>query len=600
MNIIELKLAQDKTAEAEQMLRAFIVGQPDDAASDVARLTAGELQLKLHFTETAFAVTNGPAVPLPATNRVQLALAEFEKLIELNTNSPLRGKAWLNKGWCHWLEQQVAESAKAFRTADSLLPFSEDLAVARFKLADALFQQADYTNALGFYRSVTNDFAAMPRVRESLFDQALFQIVRASIELGDVEGATGAMNQLLEWFPDSSSSERSLWLVGQELIRAQQQGNARQVFTNFVQRFPGRPLLPKVELAIARTYFHEGNWPAAIREYETWLSRYPTNELIPRAEFNRAWASYRAGDSTNAFDLFTNFVARFPNDELAPRAQYWVADEFYRRGNSVEALANYQKILENTNWLATNLTYQARMMAGRSAFAAQLWNRAIEHFTALVNDIEHSPVDLVAEAFIALGDTFLSEDATAARPFEKFIAARTAFEKIVQLPLLATNRLAQRLVPLALGRMGDCSLQLASQDPKQYANATNAYGEVTKHSLADIATRSLAGYGLGRVLETEAADNKSTAERADLLKAAFEYYFAILIGQNLRDGEKSDPSWIEKAGFAAARLKEAQGEWQVALNVYQRMLGIEELAPLRPRLQDKINKAKEKSGEGKN
>lgn len=596
LNIIELKLAQDKTTEAEEMLRSFIAAQPDDAASDVARLTAGELQLKLYFTESAPAVTNAAAAPAPATNRLQLALAQFEMLIESNTNSPLRGKAWLNKGWCHWLEQQIGEGANAFRAAIPLLPFSEDLAVARFKLADSLLQQGDYTNALGFYRSVTNDFAAMTRVRESLFDQVLFQIVRASIELGDVEGATGAMNRLLEWFPESASSERSLWLVGQELIRARQQENARQVFTNFVQRFPGRPLLPKVELAIARTYFHEGNWPAAITEYESWLSRYPMNELSPRAEFNRAWANDKAGHSTNAFELFTNFVARFPNDELALRAQYWVAEEFYRRGNPVEALVSFQKILENTNWLVTSLTYQARMMAGRSAFAAQLWNRAAEHFTVLVNDIGRTPEEVVAEAFIALGDTFLSEDATAARPLDNFKEARKAFEKIPQLSLFATNRAAQRLEPLAWGKIGDCSLQLASQDPKQYANAASAYWKVITNQVADLSTRSLAEYGLGRVFEIEATDNKTAAERADLFKAAFEHYFAILIGQNLRSLEKSDPIWIEKAGFAAARLKEAQGEWQVALNVYQRMLEIEELAPLHPRLQDKIGKAKEKLG----
>jgi len=600
LNIIELKLAQDKPAEAEQMLDKFITSQPDDAASDVARLAAGELQLKLFFDEPVSAVTNDVVVTPPVTNRVQLALAQFNQLIELNTNSPLRGKAWLNKGWCHWLEQKVGESARAFRTAIPLLPFSEDQAVARFKLADALFRQSDYTNALSFYRSVTNDFAAMPRVRESLFDQALFQIVRASIELGDVEGATSAMNLVLKWFPESSASERSLWLVGQELIRARQQESARQVFTNFVLRYPGRPLLPKVELAIARTYFHEGNWPAAIHEYENWLDRYPTNELRPRAEFNRAWASDKAGYKSNAFDLFTNFVARFPNDELAPRAQYWVADEYYRQGNPVEALANYQKILENTNWLATDLTYQARMRAGRSAFAAQLWKNAGDHFLALINDIEHCPVELAAEAYLALGDTFVSEAAGTGSPVDKFAEAKNAFNKVAQLSIFTTNRQAQRLVPLAWGKVGDCSLQLASQDPKQYANAADAYWNVITNQVADIAIRSLAEYGLGHVFEIEAADNKTALDRADLLKAAFEHYFTILIGQNLRDGERSDPGWIEKAGFAAARLKEAQGEWQVALNIYQRMLEIDQLAPLHARLQDKLNKAKEKSGEVKN
>jgi TolA-binding protein len=597
LNVIELKLGQDDVIEAERMLLAYLAERPDDAASDVARLTAGELQLKRHFSQSAPMLTNGVAVPSPATNRLQLARAQFENLLESNTNSPLRGKAWLNKGWCHWLEGQVGESAEAFRQAVQLLPFSEDLAVARFKLADALFMQHDYTNALFFYRSVTNDFAAMPRVRKSLLDQALFQIVRVGVELGDVDIATSAMNQLLQEFPESSSSERSLWLVGQELIRSRQQENARSVFTNFVHRFPERPLLPKVELAIARTYFYEDDWPAAIREYEKWLDRYPTNELRPRAEFNRAWATARAGSRSNAFELFTNFVTRFPNDEIALSAQYWVAEEFHRRGNYVEALASFQRILENTNWLVTNLTYQARMMAGRSAFAAQLWNRAVEHFTTLINDTEHRHVELVAEAFFALGDTYMSEDVIAARPpLDKFVEARKAFEKIPQLSMFATNRVAQRLVPLAWGRIGDCSLQLASQDPKQYANATNAYGQVITNELADITTRSLAEYGLGRVLEAEASDTRTAPERADLLKRAFEHYFAILIGQNLRSAEKSDPMWIEKAGFAAARLKETQGEWRIALNIYQRMMDIEELAALRPRLQDKISKARERLG----
>jgi TolA-binding protein len=593
LNIIELKLAQDKTAEAEQMLGAFLEANPGDATSDVAMLTSGELHLRMHFEEAA--ATNAVSIPPAPTNHLQLALAQFEKLIETRTNSPLRGKAWLNKGWCHWLEDRVPESARAFRAATEWLPFSEDLAVARFKLADALFRQGELTNALQYYRSVTNDFAQVARVRESLFDQALFQIVRANITLGDAPSATDAMKYLLEWFPDSTSSERSLWLVGQELIRARQQEQARQVFTNFIHRFPDRPLLPNVELAVARTYFHENDWPAAIREYEGWLERYPTNALRPRAEFNRAWAGYRAGLSNIALGLFTNFVAQFPANELAPRAQFWVADEFYRRGDFPNALRNYQIILENTNWPRTRLTYEARMRAGQSAFAAELWKNAVEHFSALINDPD-CPVEQAAEAFIALGDTYLKEGLTTAGPLDKFKEARNAFEKIIQLPLFATNLLTRRLVPLAWGRVADCYLQLASQDPEQYKNATNAYWQVMRpESPADISVRSLAAFGLARTLESEAGDNKTPSERAALLKAAFEHYFTIVIGQNLRDDEKSDPVWVEKAGFAAARIKESQGEWRIALNVYQRLLEIPELAPLRPRLQERMERVGKQS-----
>jgi TolA-binding protein len=281
----------------------------------------------------------------------------------------------------------------------------------------------------------------VPRVKEALFDQALYQVVRANIEIGDEAAASSAMREMLESYPGSPLSERGMWLVGRDYLRVKQPVQARQIFNDFIQRFPDRPLRPKVELAVARTYVLENDWSSALRNYEEWLSRYPSNELRPRAEFNLAWANYRAHRLTNAFLLFTNFVAQFPTNELAPVAQYWVADEFYRQSNYVQALRNYQIIPENPNWPTTNLTYQARLMAGRSAVAAQLWKDADGekgHFTVLLND-RNCPDDIVAEAFFAYGDaktledTRTLEETDSTGPLQKYIEARKAFAKIPQL-----------------------------------------------------------------------------------------------------------------------------------------------------------------------
>ena len=594
LNIIELKLAQDKSSEAGQLLEDFLARRPEDAASDVALITSGELQMRLHFTESVAVTTNGLA-NVPTTNRLQLALAQFQKV---GTNSALLGKAALNRGWCLWLDNKIADSIPAFRTATEQLPFSEDLAVARFKLADGLYAQGDYTNALVHYKSLTNDFAGVPRVRDSLFDQALHQIVRANIQMGDVSAASSAMSQLLEIYPRSVFSERSMWLVGQDLIEARQPSRARVVFGEYVKRFPDRPLLPKIELAIARTYFHEGNYTSAISGYEDWLARYATNELRVRAEFNRAWSNAKAGQVTNAFLLFTNFVAQFPTNELARDAQFWIAEEFYRQGNYTEAQRGYQLIAESTNWVRSTLTFQARMMAGRAAFAAQLWKDASLHFVRLIDDGENCPVEILAEAYYALGDTIIRDDASlrqdspAAGPLEKFREGRKAFVRITEFSLFATNRLVAHLIPLAWGRIGDCCLQLASEDPKQYDTATNAYHLAMVHPAADISTRSLAEFGLAHALELQGFDkDKAPEARTALLKLAFDRYFNIVIGGNLSGKAQSDPVWVEKAGFAAARLAEAQNQWTLAINVYKSMHEV--LPPLRPRLDEKINKASE-------
>lgn len=585
LNVIELILAQNRVEEAGQMLETFLAQRPDDAASDVILLTSGELHLKLHLNGASSNATSAAVSPGvdPATNHLQLALAQFEKLRATSTNSLWQGKALLNIGWCYWLDQKIPDSATAFRSAAELLPFSEDQAVARFKLADALHQQGNPAGALSEYRALTNDFARLPRVRDTLFDQALFQIVRTSIDLGDEQSATNAMGLMLELYPESSLGQRSVWLVGQELIRIRRPADARRIFTDFVKKFPNRALQPKIELAIARTYFRENNWAQALGRYEDWLVRYPTNELRPRAEYNLAWANDKAGSASKAMQLFTNFVHRFPTNELAPQAQQWVAEELYRQGNYREALINFQTILENTNWPTTNLTYQARMMAGRSAYAAQLWKNADDHFSKLINDLSRSD-DLVAAAFFALGDTRRNQDATPGAPLQRFIDARDAYAKIPQLHPTSA------LVPLAWGSIGDCCLQLASQDAKQYEMATNSYWRALTNALADISVRSQAEFGIARALELQAA-GKPAEESANWLAGAFDHYYSIVIGSNLRAQEEPDPFWVEKAGVAAARIKEEQKQWPTAIRIYERLQEV--LPPLRPRLQDRINRARE-------
>jgi tetratricopeptide (TPR) repeat protein len=211
------------------------------------------------------------------------------------------------------------------------------------------------------------------------------------------------------------------------------------------------------------------------------------------------------------------------------------------------------------------------------------WKDARDHFTALVND-NGCPPNLAAEAFFALGDTITRQDADPAKPAGKFDEAKEAFSKI---PLLyPTNR----LVPRAWGRIGDCYFQMAALDAKHYDSATNAYRKVLDSPASDVGARYQALIGLGQVLERQ-AQARPAPESAALLKGAFDHYYDIVSDAKLRDGEKPDPFWFKEAGFAAARLAEEQTRWDVAISIYRRMSDV--LAPLRPTLEKKIEKARE-------
>lgn len=589
LKILSLALAQDQLPEAVQGLEAFRAQFPQDTGSDLALLTLGEVHLKLHLAQTQ-AGTN--AIPtnglVSGTNALEVALGHFDKLLATFTNSPLLGKAHLNRGWCLWLQGRIADSALAFQAAAQTLPFSEDQALARFKLAEAQFRQKDYTNALANYRRLIREHGTLPRVRTDLAELALYQALRLSLDVGDLAAATEALQQLLRDYPTGALTDRAVLWLGQARTQAGQPAEARALFTRFLEQAPQSSLRAEVELALARSYVAERDWTRAIASYEQWLGRHATNGRRAEAVFSLAWAHYQAGQGSNALNRFTNFLAEFPTHRLAPAAQYWLGDFYYAQQDFVNAQKNYQRVFENTNWPASPLSYQARLMAGRAAFARQVWKDAGDHFWAVIsaNDT-NCPAEWVAEAYFALGDTRLEEEADPAQPANRFEQARLAFERI---PQLFPN---SPLVPRAWGRIGDCYLQQAalSQDSKYYELAREAYSKVLAPELkADLSARCQAEMGLGLVLERQAA-LKKPADRPALLRAALDHYLNIVFGRNLADGEALDPVWVKEAGLAAARLAEELQQRDLAAKLYGNLAAA--LPPLRPSLDKKLERVRQ-------
>lgn len=595
LKIAELASAQTNFSDAGQALEKFLTQFPNSIAADVARLSLGELYLKEYVAQ-----------PKSATNSLQGAEAQFDLFLGTYKNSPLQGKAYLNRGWCHWLAaiaaedhgdfssatQETADSLADFQAAAQRLPPSEDLAVARFKIGDALFKREDYAGARDNYESVVNDFTNFPAVNEAIGAQALYQTLRACLQLKDVTGASNALARILRIYPTSNVADNSVLLAGEGLSDMQQPASARILFEKFVQLYPKSPLRPEVELALARTYEQENNWSPAISIYDRWVGQY-TNDArsLAKVEYARAWANFQAGRETNAFVLFTNFIAQYPTNALTPVAQWWLGDYYLGTGsNYVDAEKNYKLIFQT--WPDSELAYPAMMQAGRAALARQGYSDAIAYFTTLTGDT-NCPPEYVVQALFAYGGALMQEPSDTNDPVLNFKQAIAVFQNIGQ----AFPQSEQ--AALAWGEMGDCYLQLAGQPQGAhfYNYATNAYAQVLSSTLAGASARSQAQMGIGLVLEKRAAQATGSDQTA-LLRQALQNYLDVLYGKNLRDGETADPFWVKKAGLEAANVAEMLGEWPQAVNIYRRL---EELLPqLHDSLEKKIANAQEHVTTGQN
>jgi TolA-binding protein len=549
LKIAELEIVQGNLTNAEEALTNFLAQFPEAVSADIALLTIGELRLKEY-----------PAQPA-ATNQLSAAQDCFDQFLRVFTNSPLTGKAYLNRGWCEWLAKDMTNSLADFQKAGKLLPPSEDLAVARFKMGDAMFALTNYAGALENYRAVLDDFTNFPTVTGALGDRALYQVLRANLELSNLDGASNALVQILKQYPAGDLAPGSALLYGEGLVDMRQPAAAREQFQSYETLFPDTPLRPQVEFAIARTYGLEQNWPAAIAGYQGWLEHFPTNDLRSQAIYALAWANSQAGNETNAFELFTNFVAQFPASDLAPQAQWWVADHFYRLGgaNYLDAERNYELVYENFQNLPTNyLAYPARMMAGRAAVARQDYRGAIYNYFSKLEVNTNCPVDLRVQAAFAHGNALMQMDsAETNNPLANFSAATNVFASIVKSN--PTNEAAA----CAWGKIGECEFQLALYDA-----ATNAYAQVLNTNVqANISLRSQAQIGIGIALEKKAELATGTNQTA-LRELALNNYVDVLHQENLRDDETADLFWVHKAGLQAAAAAETLGEWSQAAAIY--------------------------------
>jgi TolA-binding protein len=562
LKMVALAEAQGKLAGAMGHLEYYLANFPHAAAAGLARLTLGELCLK------DFSVTHD-------LKDLALAQTNFDLLLGESTNGPLAGRAFLGRGWCYWLAGKYSESGTNFLSAAQQLPLSEDLAVARFKAGDALFALGDFSGARACYQSVRDDFSTLPAVAKTLGAPAIYQILRADLQLKDAAKADAAMRTLLEDFPQSELADKGMLLTGEAFLDSRVPERARKIFQEFAIQFPDSTNQPQVGLAVARTFERETNWPAAITNYENWMQAFPTNALLPQAEYARAWATFQAGDETNACTLFSAFVTHFPTNEWAPLAQWWVADHFFRVNNFNSAETNYEAVYQNPAWQNSQLFYPAQLMAARAAMGRLGFLDAKNYLAQLLTNC---PPALKTQAMFAYGSVLVRlEPADTNQPLANFGLATNVFASIYN------DNSTNELGALAANALGDAAVQLGD-----FAAATNAYLLAADSPFAAPGPRSRARVGLGIALEKQAALLPPEA-RPPLLQQALENYQAVLYAQD----DITDAFWTKKAGLQALPL-------MITLKDGDANALITRLEGWFPQLKDSLEKKRAALGAGKN
>ena len=135
----------------------------------------------------------------------------------------------------------------------------------------------------------------------------------------------------------------------------------------------------------------------------------------------------------------------------------------------MRAVEAYQKVRDNKR-CPVDLKFRASLMAGRSALARGSFNNARDYFSYIIK-AEECPAKIRVEAVFALSDTAILDPAEGESKFEEAISTLDTILKSGDKP-------SSQILLQIHGRIGDCHLQMAAEDPNRYLKARNAYSRV--------------------------------------------------------------------------------------------------------------------------
>ncbi|HEY8241263.1 MAG TPA: tetratricopeptide repeat protein [Kiritimatiellia bacterium] len=524
----EGRLGQARTLVRAQRADEAVVLLDEAIKSDPAQPGVGDMQLEL-------------AMALLGRKDFERALAAFQKYLDAISNKEGEARALLGKGWCLWELARYAEAAKTFEKAYLAQADVASREVALTKQADASFANAQYAIAEDLYSRIRTEFPASPQLAEVAYQQG-----ECLSRLGSNEKAEAVFRELAERHAGTEVADRAMMRIASLYQDRGDWERAARVNEEFMEARPKSDLYPAAWLGRATARYRLGQFNEAADDCDGILARYAGTETAEQAAFLRASCMYLLGDVREAVAAATEFLEEHPTAGIAPDVMFWLGEYEYNGGIYEAAERWFMQVIERHPQVA--VADDALYWAGRAAAEQHEYRIANAHFSELCKVYTNS--DRVAEARFGQGDA-LTE-------LGEFAGAILAFDEVIR------NYPKSEIAARALGRRGDCQFTLGSSKPDRYPEALNSYRLAYESPDATPDLKLQAEYKIGRCFE-----------KMGRLDDAFEHYMNVVYAwlAERDQGRTPEDVWFTRAAFGAAAIKEAEGAWEQAISIYERVVG---------------------------
>jgi tetratricopeptide (TPR) repeat protein len=196
------------------------------------------------------------------------------------------------------------------------------LAQSIFKNAKLFQDQGQYLEAALEYRRVFDESSA----EMGLVDAALYNSAYMYDEIQEWKKAVDTYLLLVDKFPESEYSLRSLNNAAEDYKEMKQYADAGNIFTQIYEANKADKDVAEPALSNASYYYVKGEeWQKAITANDQYISIYPDEDLAVDLFFANAGNYLKLNNLIEANRIYENFATRYPTDPKAIEA-------FYHRG----------------------------------------------------------------------------------------------------------------------------------------------------------------------------------------------------------------------------------------------------------------------------
>ncbi|MCX8107424.1 MAG: tetratricopeptide repeat protein, partial [Verrucomicrobiae bacterium] len=237
--IVALGSAPEAVSDTINWLESFVSSHAGDELLDIATFSIGQLRLNQYLALVRAGASTIPGTNLPVTNLLHQARARFDMVITNYPSSAFLGEAYFGRGCCLWEEgtNRLSDMLLSFKSAVEKTSSPAVREIAIFKLADTQVLMGDFATARSNYWYVATNRVGLASGTNDIAAQALFQVVRTSIDMNDMAAASAALQRLIDTSPGSPLAERAVLMLGYAYLRLGNAEAARSSFQSFVNTF---------------------------------------------------------------------------------------------------------------------------------------------------------------------------------------------------------------------------------------------------------------------------------------------------------------------------------------------------------------------------